>query len=194
MEKTNVVIIMGRPSCGKNVLSEGIYQHLTNQGKKVLVISTGDSFRDMPDSFTKRLMKEKINQGKLIPDLLAYTVVGQAFLKEKEPFDCIIFNGFPRNVNQAAELLNLIRFLGVEIIKLILIQVSIAVVNERRKIRNGEQGRGDDDFNIFRTRLAEYEKETAPVIPWFERSGYHVCRIYGNRDRGEVLRDVLKVI
>lgn len=96
--KATTVIFLGPPGVGKGTHAGRLSEYLA-----IPHISTGDLFREKSRrnlSSTDKLIKNAIDQGKLVPDEV---VINMLFERLQEP-DCMqgcILDGFPRTVCQA---------------------------------------------------------------------------------------------
>ena len=108
-------------------------------------------------------VKSIIDGGDLVPDELTSAVVRDR-LAQADAAEGFLLDGYPRNL---AQVMHLDEFLGgrdealdVVIALMVPREESIA----RLKNRAAEQGRADDTEEAIATRLAIYERETAPIL------------------------------
>ena len=99
------LILFGPPGAGK-----GTYAKMLSEWFNIPVIATGDMLRDAIDKETPlgKKVRNYVQNGKLVPDDLMERVVAQE-LDSDDADDGVIFDGFPRNVNQAEMLGQLLR-------------------------------------------------------------------------------------
>lgn len=97
-----------------------------------------------------------------------------------EQSDCakgVIFDGFPRTVEQAKALDAMLAKKGKPIKAVIEFVADEETLVERLKSRiaqtiaAGQEVRGDDNEETFRKRLGVYRAQTAPILPYYEDKG-----------------------
>ena len=98
------IILLGPPGAGKGTLSNKIIDK-----KGAVQIATGDIFRYNISNKTELGLKAKsyMDKGDLVPDELTIDLVWDAFDKHKDESKegkIILFDGFPRNIDQAKAL------------------------------------------------------------------------------------------
>ena len=98
------IILLGPPGAGKGTLANKIIEE-----KQAVQIATGDIFRYNISNETELGLKAKsfMDKGDLVPDELTIDLVWDAFDKHKDSSKegkIILFDGFPRNIDQAKAL------------------------------------------------------------------------------------------
>ena len=92
------IIFLGVPSCGKGTQAEFV-----SKKRKIVHLSIGELLRKKTEDPLDPLgisIKEKINKGLLVDDDLIMDII-EEFLKELSSDEGILFDGFPRSVEQA---------------------------------------------------------------------------------------------
>ncbi|WJY67348.1 adenylate kinase [Corynebacterium auris] len=150
------LVLLGPPGAGK-----GTQAAILSEKLGVPHISTGDLFRANIGQGTPLGVEAKqyIDAGKLVPTDVTARMV-EARLNEDDAKDGFLLDGFPRTVEQANILAELLRNKGVELDGVLNFVVAEEVVVERMLAR----GRADDNEETIRTRLGVYRDETAPLI------------------------------
>ncbi|SDS49103.1 adenylate kinase [Corynebacterium timonense] len=150
------LVLLGPPGAGK-----GTQAAILSEKLGVPHISTGDLFRANIGEGTPLGVEAKqyIDAGKLVPTDVTARMV-EARLNEDDAKDGFLLDGFPRTVEQAEILADLLRNKGVELDGVLNFVVAEEVVVERMLAR----GRADDNEETIRTRLGVYRDETAPLI------------------------------
>ena len=149
-------VLLGPPGAGK-----GTQAALLSEKLGVPHISTGDLFRANIGEGTPLGVEAKsyIDAGKLVPtDVTARMVEDR--LNQDDAANGFLLDGFPRTVEQAGILAELLEKKGVKLDGVINFEVSEDVVVERMLAR----GRADDNEETIRTRLGVYRDETFPLI------------------------------
>lgn len=150
------LVLLGPPGAGKGTQSAILTEKLG-----VPHISTGDLFRANIGEGTPlgKEAKEYIDAGKLVPtDVTARMVEDR--LSQDDAAEGFLLDGFPRTVEQADLLAEMLERHGVKLDGVINYQVDEDTVVERMLAR----GRADDNEETIRTRLQVYRNETAPLI------------------------------
>ena len=150
------LVLLGPPGAGK-----GTQAVLLSEKLGVPHISTGDLFRANIGEGTPLGVEAKsyIDAGKLVPtDVTARMVKSR--LEEADAAEGFLLDGFPRTVEQAEILQDLLAENGQNLDGVLNFVVAEDVVVERMLSR----GRADDNEETIRTRLGVYRDETAPLI------------------------------
>lgn len=150
------VVLLGPPGAGKGTQATLLAEHYG-----VPHISTGDLFRAHIGQGTPLGLEAKgyLDKGELVPSDLTNRMVKE---RVNEPDTAIGFflDGFPRTVEQANALEEILRELGTKIDK-----VLSFVVDEEAVVRRMlSRGRTDDTEDVIRNRLRVYHAETEPLL------------------------------
>ncbi|MEQ8809877.1 MAG: adenylate kinase [Imperialibacter sp.] len=184
------IVLFGPPGAGKGTQSEKLISkyHLTH-------ISTGDLFRKHLTEGTElgKLAQKYMDDGKLVPDEVVIGMVDDK-LKSTNGSSGVIFDGFPRTVNQAEALDKLLNGMGEPIKGMIALNVPEAELRARITERGKTSGRVDDqDEAKITTRIKVYQDETMPVANYYKsQSKYH--QIEGVGEIEEIFHDICSVI
>lgn len=149
-------VLLGPPGAGK-----GTQAAILSEKLGVPHISTGDLFRANIGQGAPLGVEAKsyIDAGKLVPtDVTARMVEDR--LNQDDAANGFLLDGFPRTVEQADILADLLEKKGQKLDGVINFEVSEDVVVERMLAR----GRADDNEETIRTRLGVYRDETFPLI------------------------------
>ncbi|WP_291474082.1 adenylate kinase [Corynebacterium sp.] len=153
------LVLLGPPGAGK-----GTQAAILADALQVPHISTGDLFRENIGKETElgKLAQSYIDAGKLVPTSVTADMV-RSRLAQDDAADGFLLDGFPRTVEQAEILGEMLGESGEKLNAVINYQVSEDVVVERMLSR----GRKDDNEETIRTRLQVYRDETAPLIDFY---------------------------
>ena len=158
------IILFGPPGSGKGTQSEKLIHKY-----KLVHLSTGDLLRSEIAAKTELGVQAKliIESGELVSDEI---VVGMIRNKINANLDSngFIFDGFPRTVNQAKALDNLLAETGKSISLMVTLEVPDEEVINRLLKRGLENGRTDDNMTTIEHRLNVYLCQTAPVIDYYQ--------------------------
>lgn len=154
------LVMVGPPGAGKGTQAKQLSEHF-----QIPHISTGAMLREHIGRETELGLSAKryVDSGELVPNEIIVAMLEQRLAEEKGGF---ILDGFPRSVEQAEILDNIMSSLSCKIDAAVCIQVPAEVVIERLVKR----GREDDTPEIIRRRLEIYDEETAPVIDFYDKS------------------------
>ncbi|MBW4624368.1 MAG: adenylate kinase [Brasilonema octagenarum HA4186-MV1] len=179
------VIFLGPPGAGKGTQAKTLADNLN-----IPHISTGDILRQGLKDQTPLGVKAQtyMDKGELVPDQLVEEMV-QERLKQDDTKSGWILDGFPRTVNQAVFLGELLRKLNQNGEKV----VNLNVPDDTVIARLLERGRKDDSEEVIRRRLEVYRSETAPLIDYYS-SRQSLLSINGNQSLEEVTAELKKVI
>ena len=187
------VVLLGPPGSGKGTQSNFLVDKFG-----FIQISTGDLLRDQvqqKDSSMGKEISEIMNNGELVPDeIVIKLIIGKiTIFKEKN----IIFDGFPRNINQAKVLDESLEKISVSLDKAIFINVDYEILKERIISRINESGddnkRSDDNVQTLVKRIDVYKKNTLPIVEYYKEKGI-LSEINGMLKIEEVSQQILKII
>ncbi len=162
------LILFGPPGSGK-----GTQAALLVDKYGFLHISTGDLFRSEIGNQTDLglLAQSYMAQGKLVPDTVTIDMLRKKVEANPEVTG-IIFDGFPRTIQQAQALDALLAERSSEVTALLALTVDEDEIVQRILNRAKTSGRSDDaDEGIIRDRIAVYENTTTPVFDYYEERG-----------------------
>ena len=186
------LLIMGRPGAGKGTQAANIKEYYG-----IPHISTGDMFRAAIKEGTElgKLAKSYMDKGALVPDEVTIGIVKERLLKD----DCkkgFLLDGFPRNVLQAEALDSFMKEQGISLDAVLDVNVDASILIRRivgRRIcktcgatyhidfnKPKKEGicdncgtpliqRADDTIETAGSRLEVYDKQTAPLLAYYEK-------------------------
>lgn len=161
------LILFGPPAAGKGTQAKRLVEQ-----RGMVQLSTGDMLRAAIASGSDLGLKVKdvLARGDLVTDEIVIALI-EARLPEAEAAGGAIFDGFPRTVAQAEALDAMLARRGARIDAVIRLRVDDAALTERIGKRFAEQGRPDDNPASFKVRLEAYNRQTAPLLPYYEAQG-----------------------
>ncbi len=160
------LILVGPPGAGKGTQAKLIANHYG-----WVHLSTGDLFRQHLKNQTElgKLAQQYMDKGLLVPDEVVIGMVKE-FIDQHNDAKGFIFDGFPRTIEQAKALDDMLSEKGKQVNLVIFIDVPEDEIIKRIQKRALEEGRTDDaDESIIRKRLEEYMNKTAPLLGYYER-------------------------
>ncbi|XBG73329.1 adenylate kinase [Enterococcus cecorum] len=211
------LILMGLPGVGKGTQAEKIIAEY-----QIPQISTGDMFRATIANQTALGLKAKeyMDRGDLVPDEVTNGIVKER-LAQDDTKNGFLLDGFPRTLDQAKALDEMLADLGKKIDAVIDINVPEEVLVERLTGRymcrscgasfhkvfkptkvegtcdrcGGHEfyQRDDDKPETVKNRLAVNIKNSEPILAYYKEQGL-LKSIDGNRDIDAVFKDVQAII
>ena len=151
--------MLGPPGAGKGTQATRLAADL-----QVPQISTGDLFRNNIAAGTKLGLEAKqyLDAGDLVPAGLTNALVDDR-LNEADVAGGFILDGFPRSVEQAEALRDMLKRRNLELDAVLELRVPEDELVERLKSR----GRADDTEDVIRNRMKVYRDETAPLLDYY---------------------------
>lgn len=183
------LVIFGPPGSGKGTQSVKIAEKYN-----LAHISTGDIFRSEIKNKTELGLKVQgiIEKGELVPDELLVELLENAMKKYKN-IEGYIFDGFPRTIQQARDL-DLLLKKSIDCVSLVLaLEVDEEEIIQRLLKRAQEQGRKDDTEAVIRNRLEVYNKQTRPLIDYYNEQGKFLS-VEGVGSIDEIFNSICSVI
>jgi adenylate kinase len=173
------VVIFGPPGSGKGTQSERIIEKygLTH-------ISTGDILRKEINDGTElgKLAKSLIDKGQLIPNETIIEILEKK-LDNLHNTRGVIYDGFPRTVEQAVALKKMLNSKGQDVNIMLNLEVDRDELIDRLLKRGQISGRSDDNLETIEKRIKVYEDQTAPVIDFYKNEKtYHPIKGTGEID------------
>ncbi len=188
------IVMLGAPGSGKGTQAQRLQQE-----HKLPQVSTGDLLRRAVADKTPLGLKAKaaMDAGELVSDAIVLGMIKER-LAQPDAKRGFILDGFPRNLAQADSLNAVLAELGQKIDAAVLMDVDFdilmkrltgrrtcsktgAVLNiyfsppaelEACKKAGGELlQRDDDNETTIRNRLQVYERQTAPLIDYYQKRG-----------------------
>jgi|TARA_B110000438_G_C15607792_1_gene560883 adenylate kinase len=209
------IILIGPPGSGKGTQASNIVNTF-NLHK----ISTGDLLREEINKNTELGLKIKslIDKGMLAPDNVIADLVTN-ILSNKKLSNKLIFDGYPRNLNQAKNLdflikkfdqtLSCVLSLNVEkdlLIKRILGRQTCtkcgSTFNEHYKPSTSENHscgtkflikRSDDNNETIAHRFETYFEKTLPILDYYKKIGL-LHEINGNTEIDQIFKEIRAII
>ena len=148
--------MIGGPGSGKSTYSELLKKELG-----IAHIYTGDMMRALSKQNTPdgKKVRELLAKGEFAPTPIVIDAVKER-MKQPDAMKGYVFDGFPRNTEQAEAMENK----GIEYDHVINLVVSEEEVIKRLTSR----GRADDKPEIIKNRIKVYHRETAPLLQYYK--------------------------
>jgi len=108
-----------------------------------------------------------INQGLLVPDEVVIDMIKE-HIESNPHAHGFIYDGFPRTIEQAAKLDELLAARGQQIGLMIALDLPDSLIRERMCKRAEIEGRADDAKDeVIATRIATYHQKTKPLLDYY---------------------------
>jgi adenylate kinase len=213
---SKIIVLMGAPGAGK-----GTQARLLQERLGLPQISTGDMFRALLKTETPLAeeLRPILSAGMLVPDELTIRVVRERTAQA----DCrngYVLDGFPRTTAQA-EMLEALAAEQGHTLGAVLVDVPFEILEKRVTGRRncpvcGEiynvyfkppksdevcdfhpdvrlDRRADDNAETIKARLATYERDTRPLLDYYEKTG-RLARVDGTRDMEAIYADIKNAV
>lgn len=210
------LLIMGAPGSGKGTCAVELKNYYG-----IPHISTGDIFRKAIAEKTPNgvIAKSYIDNGHLVPDDITIGIVKERLSEE----DCqkgFLLDGFPRTMEQAEALSNILKELNLKLDAVINLDIEDSVIVERivnrrickqcgkgynvvtlKPLKEGicdDCGgslyqRADDTIETVTERLAVYKKQTQPISAYYDRLGILVS-VNSNQAIEKVVSEIIEKV
>lgn len=157
------LVLMGPPGVGK-----GTQARIISQALGIPAISTGQIFRTNIHSRSELgiLAQQYIDRGELVPDSVTNPMV-EARLSSPDVKNGFLLDGYPRSVEQAHVLRDILPKYGLELDLVLDITAPSEVLIEHLQKRASEESRSDDRPEVFAHRLEEYHLRTEPIATYY---------------------------
>jgi adenylate kinase len=159
------LILFGPPGVGKGTQAEKLRDKY-----KLHHISTGDILRSAVKQGTKlgKEAKRYMDSGGLVPDEVIIAMVKEVLEWDIMTNRGFLLDGFPRTEDQAQALEKIFRQLKIEDVRIISLTAPDEELIKRLIKRGKESGRSDDTAETIRHRLVVYQKQTSPVLDFYQ--------------------------
>ena len=160
------IVLFGPPGAGKGTQSEKILKKYN-----LVHLSTGDLFRLNLNNETSLGLEAKkyMNKGDLVPDQIVISMVEDKINKSSNVIG-FVFDGFPRTINQAIALDNMLEKNNIPIKQMIALKVDENELIKRIKNRAKTSGREDDkSIDKINNIIQVYNEETKPVADYYKK-------------------------
>jgi adenylate kinase len=164
------IALFGPPGAGKGTQSEFLTEKYN-----LFYISTGDLLRKEMAGKTRLGLEAQsiIASGGLVPDEIIVQIIEKT-ITENPGSNGFLFDGFPRTYIQAYILEGLMIKLHTSLNCLISLNVPEEESVKRLLNRGLTSGRSDDNEQVIRNRLKEYNEKTLPVLQFYKDRGIYV--------------------
>ena len=183
------IVIFGPPGAGKGTQSNYIANKF-----KLHQLSTGDLLRKEIKDQTKlgNEISSIINSGNLVSDQIVSDLI-ERYISNPIYKSRLIFDGYPRNLNQAKNLNSLLIKCDQKIDIVLKLSVSLKTIKKRISERKNLENRADDNEEIAVKRYVMYEKNIDPVINFYKETNL-LKVINGETSISEISDEISRLI
>ena len=187
------LVLLGAPGAGKGTQCKSIVEQYN-----LLHLSSGDILRQERAEGTElgKKAQDYMDSGALVPDEIIIEMMAKAI--DKAPAAGFVLDGFPRTVNQAAELDKALAARGQQIDAVLNLEIEDRVVTKRitgrrscpacgavyhiDNLKPKTEGicdkdgtklvqRPDDTEQVLANRLETYHRQTEPLVDYYKENG-----------------------
>ena len=160
------IIIFGPPGAGKGTQAKNLVNRLNN-----FQISTGDMLRDeiRKDTDIGKKIIDNMNDGKFVDDNIVNKLLEKVIFDPQKK-NKLIFDGYPRTINQAKNLENLLTKSNQQIDYIFFLNVNKNAIIKRLEKRKILEKRIDDDADTILKRYDTYMDITKPVLDYYSKN------------------------
>ena len=164
------IIIFGPPGAGKGTQAKNLVKKLNS-----FQISTGDMLREeiKQDTDIGKKIINNMNNGKFVDDDIVNKLLEKIVFDDNKK-NRLIFDGYPRTINQAKNLERLLNSSDQKIDFIFFLNVNKDAIIKRLEKRKILEKRSDDDFKTILKRYDTYMENTKPVLEYYsKKNNFH---------------------
>jgi adenylate kinase len=183
------LILFGPPAAGKGTQAKRLVET-----RNMVHLSTGDMLRAAIASGSElgKRVERIMARGELVTDEIVISLIEQR-LPQLKGTGGAIFDGFPRTLAQAEALDAMLASHQREVSVVIRLLVDDEALMARVAGRFAQAGRPDDNPQSFAKRLTAYNRDTRPLLPYYQAQG-KLVEIDGMASVEEVAASIDRVI
>ena len=160
------IIIFGPPGAGKGTQAKHLVKKLNS-----FQVSTGDMLREeiKKDTEIGKKIISNMNDGKFVDDNIVNKLL-ENIIFNSEKKNRLIFDGYPRTINQAKNLDVLLNKSNQKIDYIFFLNVNKESIVKRIEKRKLLERRSDDDATTILKRYDTYMQVTKPVLDYYSKN------------------------
>ena len=183
------IIIFGPPGAGKGTQAKYLVNKLNS-----FQVSTGDMLREeiKKNTIIGKDIINNMNEGKFVDDEIVNKLLENVIF-DPNKMNKLIFDGYPRTINQAKNLDNLLSKSNQKIDFIFFLNVKKDSIIKRIEKRKILEKRSDDDAETILKRYDTYMEITKPVLDFYsEKENYH--EIDGSLEIGNISQKIEAIL
>ena len=183
------IIIFGPPGAGKGTQAKFLVDKLN-----CFQVSTGDMLREEIKKDTeigKKIIKN-MNDGKFVEDEIVNKLLENVIF-DVDKSNKLIFDGYPRTINQAKNLKILLEKSNQKIEYIFFLNVNKDSIVKRIEKRKILEKRSDDDADTILKRYDTYMEITKPVLDYYSKNNnFH--EVDGSMEIKEISQKIEEIL
>ena len=183
------IIIFGPPGAGKGTQAKYLVNKLNS-----FQVSTGDMLREeiKKNSTIGKNIINNMNEGKFVDDEIVNKLLENVIF-DPNKMNKLIFDGYPRTINQAKNLDNLLNKSNQKIDFIFFLNVKKDSIIKRIEKRKILEKRSDDDSETILKRYDTYMDVTKPVLDFYsKKENYH--EIDGSLEINNISQKIAQIL
>ncbi len=183
------IIIFGPPGAGKGTQAKYLVNKLNS-----FQVSTGDMLREeiKKNSTIGKNIINNMNEGKFVDDEIVNKLLENVIF-DPNKMNKLIFDGYPRTINQAKNLDNLLNKSNQKIDFIFFLNVKKDSIIKRIEKRKILEDRSDDDSETIIKRYDTYMDVTKPVLDFYsKKENYH--EIDGSLEINNISQKIAQIL
>ena len=183
------IILFGPPGAGKGTQAKYLVNKLN-----AFQISTGDMLRDeiKKDTEIGKKIINSMNDGKFVEDEIVNKLLEKIIFNPQNNNN-LIFDGYPRTINQAKNLEDLLIKSNQKIDFIFFLNVKKESIIKRIEKRKILEKRSDDDAETILKRYDTYMDITKPVLDFYsKKENYH--EIDGSLEIDKISQKIAQIL
>ena len=185
------IVIFGPPGAGKGTQAKFLVKKFNSYQ-----VSTGEMLRDEIEKDTEigKKIITNMNDGKFVDDEIVNKLLENIILDKKKT-NKLIFDGYPRTINQAKKLETLLSKSNQKVDYIFFLNVNKDSIIKRLEKRKILEKRLDDDSKTILKRYDTYMDVTKPVLDYYSKNeNFHEIDGSDEIDKiSQKIEEILKV-
>ena len=183
------IILFGPPGAGKGTQAKFLVKKLNN-----FQVSTGDMLRDeiKKDTDIGKTIIGYMNEGKFVDDEIVNKLLENVIFNP-DKMNKLIFDGYPRTLNQAKNLDSLLNKSKQKIDFIFFLNVNKDSIIKRIQKRKILEKRSDDNGETILKRYDTYMRVTRPVLDYYSKNkNFH--EIDGSLEIDNISQKIVEIL
>ena len=183
------IIIFGPPGAGKGTQAKFLVKKLNS-----FQVSTGDMLRDEinKDTVIGKKIINNMNDGKFVDDEIVNKLL-EKIIFDSNKKNKLIFDGYPRTINQAKNLEILLNNSNQKIDYIFFLNVNKDSIVKRIEKRKILEKRTDDDSSTILKRYETYMEITKPVLDYYSKNkNFH--EVDGSMEISDISQKIEEIV
>ena len=159
-----IIVLFGPPGAGKGTQAERLVDK-----HNLMQLSTGDMLRDAIAQGSDLGIKAKaiMDKGDLVSDEIIISMIREKI--QGNAGKGFIFDGFPRNLEQAKALDVMLDklSLSLDLVIEIVVKDNVLINRIEKRAQESQHARSDDNEEVLKNRLNVYHQSTEKIKPYY---------------------------